>query len=325
MTTTGIVVAAVLAVETFGVLWFWAQKAVPRRYLRWGRNDPSRTALLVLGSHLAWVSVAAALALAFDRAAPVGGDRTLWGLALAPLLAVLGPYSQVWFARWPGDFRSDIEGLVAEGASPETAKAFFWSGAVFAYLAIAIAVVALGACFTSVPTRAEPAPDFGPCSQARGVVATGANPPDCDLVMMIVAEIAADPAASNGGYMNRRVRGFDCNADGGVAVCVSEGAQIAFDVPGAGARPANSPAPKKASKSPSTAEPVMPDLIGMAYLDGAEVLGAALDAAGNDTVIQARTRRTGGAEPGTYLDQSPAPGTILTADTPIKIFVEEGP
>lgn len=68
----------------------------------------------------------------------------------------------------------------------------------------------------------------------------------------------------------------------------------------------------------------MPDLIGMPYLEGNEVLGDALDAAGNHTVIQARTRRTG-AEPGTYVDQSPAPGTTLTAETPIKIFVEGAP
>ncbi|WP_182920444.1 PASTA domain-containing protein [Nocardioides cavernaquae] len=90
-------------------------------------------------------------------------------------------------------------------------------------------------------------------------------------------------------------------------------------------RPDTSPVVEKAPEAPSVVEPVMPDLVGMSYLDGQELLGAALDAAGNDTVIQARTRRTGSAEPGTYVDQSPAPGTVLTAETPIRIFVEEGP
>lgn len=78
--------------------------------------------------------------------------------------------------------------------------------------------------------------------------------------------------------------------------------------------------PKSASSAP--AEAVMPDLIGLPYLEGQELLGAAKDAAHNRTVIQARTRVTHTAKPGTYVGQSPAAGTALTPTTVIRIFVE---
>lgn len=231
MTTTGAVISVLLTVETFGVLWLWLQRAVPSLYLRWGRNDPTRTVLLVLGSHLAWLSIAASIAFAFAQTEPVGEERATWGLAITPLLAILGPFSQVWFARWPGDFLTDRAELVAQGASPETAKAFFWTGAVFAHIAIVVAVFALVACFAPTPTRVEPDPGFASCGQTGKVMVTGTNPPPCELVMSIVAEIAGDPEASTGGYLNRNVRGFDCNANNGVAVCFNERATIAFNVP----------------------------------------------------------------------------------------------
>lgn len=66
----------------------------------------------------------------------------------------------------------------------------------------------------------------------------------------------------------------------------------------------------------------MPDLVGLQYAEGQELLGAALDAADNHRTIQARTRATGQVPPGTYVDQAPAPGSALTSETRVRIWVE---
>lgn len=68
----------------------------------------------------------------------------------------------------------------------------------------------------------------------------------------------------------------------------------------------------------------MPDLIGLQYIEGSKLLHAALDAAHNDNVVQARTRSTGTALPGTYVGQSPAAGTVLTPTTQVRVYVEAG-
>lgn len=72
----------------------------------------------------------------------------------------------------------------------------------------------------------------------------------------------------------------------------------------------------------STATAVMPDLIGLPYQEGAELLVAAMDAADNHRTIQARTRVTHTAKPGSFVGQSPGAGTALTRTTEVRVFVE---
>ncbi|HWI43988.1 MAG TPA: PASTA domain-containing protein [Nocardioides sp.] len=73
------------------------------------------------------------------------------------------------------------------------------------------------------------------------------------------------------------------------------------------------------------AEAVMPQLVGLPYAEGEALLGRALDAAGFTGVIQARTRVTGTAPPGTFVAQDPPAGTALKPTTKVWIYVETTP
>lgn len=67
----------------------------------------------------------------------------------------------------------------------------------------------------------------------------------------------------------------------------------------------------------------MPNLVGMPFSNGQELLDQRMCQVGNSTAVQARTRLTRAAPPGTFIGQSPPPGTVLTKLTVIYIYVEQ--
>lgn len=228
MSRLGFIVAIVLAIETIVIWWIWTSKALPRLFLRWGRNEPERTAGLVILVNAGWVALAALIAVAYRDIGPTGSTRTTVGLALTPLLAVLGPIALVWLPGYYGlGFMFDRKRLEQDGASPETAKAFYWTGVPFGYLAIAIGILGLITWFPAQHLKPKPTqqPGFASCGQVQ---VTGTTLP-CSEVEKIVAVVTRH--GSHGRYAWLKVDGLQCSADQGVGVCYDPQTQIAFNLP----------------------------------------------------------------------------------------------
>lgn len=83
----------------------------------------------------------------------------------------------------------------------------------------------------------------------------------------------------------------------------------------------SSSCPPEGTRQPAT----MPNLVGMEYAKGQALLNARLCAAGDNVSVQARTRHTCKTQPGTYVDQSPQPGSVLVPNTAVHVYVEAGP
>ena len=147
MTPVGVVVAVVVLIASSVIDMIWSESAIRRFFLHAGRNQPRRTALLVVASHLAWL--VAALVVAKIVASTTSGSHpaTPVGLALSPLLVLLGAYALPWLVRWHSDMLQNCADFVAAGATPATARAFYWSGLPFAYLALFLCVLALVSWF----------------------------------------------------------------------------------------------------------------------------------------------------------------------------------
>lgn len=75
-----------------------------------------------------------------------------------------------------------------------------------------------------------------------------------------------------------------------------------------------------------TQQPVtMPSLVGMEFAKGQGLLNVRLCAAGNRVAVQARNRHACKAQPGTYVGQSPRPGSVLGSKSAVHVYVEAGP
>lgn len=229
MSTLGFWLVGSLFVEALLVNLLWADSAVPRLYLRWGRNEPGRTALLVLATHACVAVVVVGVVVLAHHLQPLGADRTRFGLALVPGLAVLGPLSMVWMpGRFTG-FRAARRDFERMGASAETARAFFWGGAVTGVVGFLVAVFGVFPFFSHARHTTDPMPGFASCGPDDAVMVTGEAPP-CASVMQVVHEFERRHAAGRG-QRSFDVRGFHCSADAGLVICWTRLTQLTFDLP----------------------------------------------------------------------------------------------